>query len=235
MTEILPMRHNTIFYQSFNTCIFLMLTETLMWVIFVWISVIIFNKSTFWLSLQDLDAKILQTASQKQIMNDKKRREAFKKILSDVIGVIGILFLFSVPFSLNEFALINCFGDLSIQYSDSVLHWSYLPKALEKTWFFKKKMNIQCNWLWEVMRLWYISLQKNIGQQFKRESQYRDLPPIFRIKPPKSTNVLEEREGASGLCELFTPTDDWKQEMTPSVCSADYICWDHVFENFNGF
>ena len=94
---------------------------------------LIFNKSIFWLSLQDLDAKILQTASQKQIMNDKKRREAFKKILSDVIGVIGILCLFSVLFSLNEFALINCFGDLSFQYSDSVLHWSYLPKALEKT------------------------------------------------------------------------------------------------------
>lgn len=58
------------------------------------------------------------------------------------------------------------------------------------------------------MRLWYIFLQKNIGQQFKRESQYRDLPPIFRIKPPKSTNVLEQLDGASGLCELFTPTDD---------------------------
>ena len=60
---------------------------------------LIFNKCMFFcLSLQDLDAKILQTASQKQIMNDKKRREAFKKILSDVIGVIGILFLFSVMF-----------------------------------------------------------------------------------------------------------------------------------------
>ncbi|XP_065943324.1 exportin-5 [Magallana gigas] len=85
--------------------------------------------------IKDLDAKVLQTASQKQIMNDKKRREAFKKILSDVIG-------------------------------------------------------------------------KNLGQQFKKESQYKDLPPIFRIRPPKSTSVLEQREGASGLCELFNPTDD---------------------------
>ncbi|XP_056022649.1 exportin-5-like [Ostrea edulis] len=85
--------------------------------------------------VKDLDTKILQTALQKQIGNDKKRREAFKKMLSGVIG-------------------------------------------------------------------------KNVGEQFKRESQYRDLPPIFRIKPPKSAGVLEQREGTSGLCELFNPSDD---------------------------
>lgn len=52
-------------------------------------------------SFQDLDAKILQTASQKQIMNDKKRREAFKKILSDIIGV-GIVLIIVFVFLLNE-------------------------------------------------------------------------------------------------------------------------------------
>lgn len=52
-------------------------------------------------SFQDLDAKILQTASQKQIVNDKKRREAFKKILSDIIGV-GIVLIIVFVFLLNE-------------------------------------------------------------------------------------------------------------------------------------
>ncbi|XP_061183399.1 exportin-5-like [Saccostrea echinata] len=85
--------------------------------------------------LKDLDAKVLQMAAQKQIMNDKKKRDAFKKLLSGVIG-------------------------------------------------------------------------KSVGEEFKRETQYKDLPPIFRIKPPKSSGVLEQQEESSGLCELFSPSDD---------------------------
>lgn len=57
-------------------------------------------------SFQDLDAKILQTASQKQIMNDKKRREAFKKILSDVIGVGIVLIIVFFP-EMGTLILIN--------------------------------------------------------------------------------------------------------------------------------
>lgn len=71
----------------------------------------------------------------------------------------------------------------------------------------------------------YIKLQKNLGQQFKRETQYKDLPPIFRIRPPKSTSVLEQRDGASGLCELFNPTDDW---WTFFVLASMLKCVGHV-------
>lgn len=129
-------------------------------------------------------------------MNDKKRREAFKKILSDVIGVsIALRFFFSWNGNLN-------------------IHQCYLMIIFQNGFCVCQNILMK-----------YIKLQKNLGQQFKKESQYKDLPPIFRIRPPKSTSVLEQREGASGLCELFNPTDDW---WTFFVLTSMLKCVGHV-------
>lgn len=130
-------------------------------------------------------------------MNDKKRREAFKKILSDVIGV-GIVFFIVFFFMKCELNIDQCYEKMIYQNRFCV-----------------------CQNIW----MKYIKLQKNLGQQFKRETQYKDLPPIFRIRPPKSTSVLEQREGASGLCELFNPTDDW---WTFFVLASMLKCVGHV-------
>ncbi|KAK3092966.1 hypothetical protein FSP39_009455 [Pinctada imbricata] len=46
---------------------------------------------------------------------------------------------------------------------------------------------------------------KSIGQQFKREAQYRNLPPIFRIRPPKE-DIMKKQED-TGLWSLFNPSN----------------------------
>ncbi|XP_033734576.1 exportin-5-like [Pecten maximus] len=83
-------------------------------------------------AVRAFDEKIFQSSPQKQL-SDKKKKDIFKKLVTDIIG-------------------------------------------------------------------------KSVGQQFKREAQYKNLPPIFTIKP-KQPSVDEIDSKDLGLCSLFKPTN----------------------------
>ena len=48
-------------------------------------------------------------------------------------------------------------------------------------------------------------LQKNIGQQFKKEMQIKDLPPMMKRIREKMPPLDESESKDIGLCKLFVP------------------------------
>lgn len=56
------------------------------------------------------------------------------------------------------------------------------------------------------MNLFVFLIQKSIGQQFKREASYKNLPPMFvRRSRKNAVDVIET--GDDSLCSLFAGDD----------------------------
>ena len=90
------------------------------------------------------------------------------------------------------------FSHSGVRYTQVLLHYFK---------FFGVKVIIQTKSIYVMIITSHkpLPLQKSIGQQFKRETHYNKLPPIFRIKPPKE-DIMTKPEG-TGLCELFKPSN----------------------------
>ena len=55
--------------------------------------------------------------------------------------------------------------------------------------------------------LFLFFFQKDLGQMFKREVHYKNLPPIF-VRRPRKLRVEVVEEDDNSLCSLFRADDD---------------------------
>ncbi|ESO90188.1 hypothetical protein LOTGIDRAFT_192362 [Lottia gigantea] len=65
----------------------------------------------------------------------------------------------------------------------------------------KKKKEALKNLVFEI-------IGKNVGQQFKREEQYKNLPSLFKPHRRKADSLLNNDSKDIGICSLFHPNND---------------------------
>ena len=100
------------------------------------------------------------------------------------------------------------------------IYWKMIGPPVYNYWEINVLSVLTCL-LKDKLPAWFFFFQKDLGQMFKREVHYKNLPPIF-VRRPRKLRVDVVEEDDNNLCSLFRADDDWWQGIVERTMMREW-------------